>query len=927
MTEVAKYSPELVEDRIRLAALAKRIRTTEFFKDFDKLRTGFITSTQFQRCLNVHFGITLSEAECEEVLRKYDTKKNGLVNYRSFCSNVDSEFNPNKLDGNPSSQPVPKLSETLQYLPGQPTKWGVSQQGLLPLLRRCQEYYRYQGIRIRACYEDFDRHNRGLVTESQFYRSFPGPDDVTSEELTVLAKHYYDSSTGLYNYLRFHADIEALASEADAGKGMDHPQPPSTKKPPASSIDAIFARIQDVVYKNGIRTTEFFKDHDKLRSGVITENQFVCGLSLCCGQLAHLTREEIQKIVDHFRTEDGRVRYKGFCDVMENTYNVPDLERKPTTQVYRPPRGHLSRPLNALGPEEEKRLEEVLSRLKEDVKKKRLLLYPYCRDYDRGKGYTRGVTKPQFGRLLHFISLQVPPEDLKLIERKFENPVGGDINYSAFIQAIDGEYTGQVYEEEKPVGMVPPLDHDDDQCKMVDTSMVDVHLLVARIREFVEVNRIRVSEHFEDFDPLRSGSIGVSRFRQGLTSMRHSDLTEGEFAALCQLYCDPKKKDHVLWKRFLADIDRAYGESGLEQTPTRRLTTRAPHIAKPGDVTWAGGLSGEQDTLLSAVMHRLKGQVQQRRILTKPCFQDFDRHHHGYITRSQFRQCMCYLQLQMSEDEAEVIMTQFSDNKGFNYLRFLQEIQPVEEVQNKYPHLLTQTTAQRQSLQESLQTGSRLRTVNVDQVLERMKTKVAKERIRVLEFLRDYDKLRSYTMSATSFRRALDLCGFNLSPPEAAALEDRYRSLKDPSCVDYKEFSDEMEAIFTVAGLEKMPTVDPHPYAPTLLTDANVLLPEEEQILERTMHRIAERVRVRRIQIMPFFEDYDRVHIGSVTRSQFHRVLSELEIGGLVNGLEFEMIYKKFAIELGRRLDVNYIEFCRMVDRFAQDRWDDPTLK
>ena len=27
-------------------------------------------------------------------------------------------------------------------------------------------------------------------------------------------------------------------------------------------------------------------------------------------------------------------------------------------------------------------------------------------------------------------------------------------------------------------------------------------------------------------------------------------------------------------------------------------------------------------------------------------------------------------------------------------------------------------------------------------------------------------------------------------------------------------------------------------------------------------------VRVRRIQIFPLFEDYDRVHIGSVTRSQ-----------------------------------------------------------
>ena len=61
--------------------------------------------------------------------------------------------------------------------------------------------------------------------------------------------------------------------------------------------------------------------------------------------------------------------------------------------------------------------------------------------------------------------------------------------------------------------------------------------------------------------------------------------------------------------------------------------------------------------------------------------------------------------------------------------------------------------------------------------------------------------------------------------------------------MDYKEFLDEVEAIFTVPGLEKMPTVDPQPYTPTLLMDANTLLPEEEQILKRTLHRIAERVR------------------------------------------------------------------------------------
>ena len=32
----------------------------------------------------------------------------------------------------------------------------------------------------------------------------------------------------------------------------------------------------------------------------------------------------------------------------------------------------------------------------------------------QGKGYTRGVTKPQFERLMHFLSLKVTPEEMKV---------------------------------------------------------------------------------------------------------------------------------------------------------------------------------------------------------------------------------------------------------------------------------------------------------------------------------------------------------------------------------------------------------------------------------------------------------------------------------------------------------------------------------
>lgn len=47
------------------------------------------------------------------------------------------------------------------------------------------------------------------------------------------------------------------------------------------------------------------------------------------------------------------------------------------------------------------------------------------------------MTKTQFGRVLHFLSLNVGAEDLKLIVRKFEDPASGDVNYPAFVQAVD----------------------------------------------------------------------------------------------------------------------------------------------------------------------------------------------------------------------------------------------------------------------------------------------------------------------------------------------------------------------------------------------------------------------------------------------------------------------------------------------------------
>ena len=51
---------------------------------------------------------------------------------------------------------------------------------------------------------------------------------------------------------------------------------------------------------------------------------------------------------------------------------------------------------------------------------------------------------------------------------------------------------------------------------------------------------------------------------------------------------------------------------------------------------------------------RMREEIAQRRIMTKPCFHDFDRHNYGYVSRNQFAQGLSYLGLESTESEREV---------------------------------------------------------------------------------------------------------------------------------------------------------------------------------------------------------------------------------------------------------------------------------
>jgi len=919
-----------VESNVRITVQTKRIRPSEFFLDYDRLRSGYVTETQFFRVLWENLGIKLTDEQQRSLAEKYGFRRDGRMNYRHFCETIDQPFNPNnlKLDPKQQSNPVPEFLGTTRSLrPLSPSK----EARLGQLLFSLQKFYKYRGINLRTCCEDFDRHHIGVIQESQFFRSFPRPPEVSDDDVAILVQKYRDPDRpGLLNYLNLHHDLQALGEletqmelplpkQTEIGNFL--PQMPGTD----STLQAVFDRIRVAVFKNRVRTIEFFKDYDKLRSGIITENQFICGISLAIGKEAQLTRSEIQKIVAFYKLADGRVQYKEFCDMMENAFNIPDLEKRPTQDVVRPPQGALARNLPQLDDQREARIREVLEQLSDQVRKRRLMVYQYFKDYDRSKGYSRVITPTQFGRILHFLTLNVAAEDFKLLCKKFKDEATGDVNYPAFVQTVDREFVNYTQSEPMEVGSQASRSPSPTE-KPMNLTGVNIEDIMARIRHIVLVHRRRVCEYFQDFDPLRSGSITKSQFQRGLSdlgfsALGHHNLSNAQFEALCQVYASPSQKDKIFWTHFMDDIESVFTQKGLEKNP---MQTVAPPeiflIPKPGTVDWSASNPDKHGTFLQ-VMDRLRARTSQRRVLVKPLFQDFDRHNNGHVTKSQLRQCLTMLELNCSEDEMICLEEKFCNDTGFNYISFLQELQPVEPPKMMYVQRLEdiRRANQKPKLPEK---GA---ATDLESVLLKIKTKVFKDRIRIHEWMTDYDKLRTGRMKKSNFRRALDLCMFLLTESELAILEDHYQAVGYPDFVNYTDFIDEIESIFTIKNLDKAPLLEPELFKLPTNPAMTTLTPEMEGIVMKCMERLAEEVRRDRVQLFPLFEDYDKVHNGTVSRSQFRRVLSELALASLVaTEQEWVCLWEKFDIKVGGKDDVNYIAFCDMIYDMAHFEWRKP---
>ena len=134
--------------------------------------------------------------------------------------------------------------------------------------------------------------------------------------------------------------------------------------------------------------------------------------------------------------------------------------------------------------------------------------------------------------------------------------------------------------------------------------------------------------------------------------------------------------------------------------------------------------------------------------------------------------------------------------------------------------------------------------------------------------------------------------------------------------MNYVDFNESMEEIFTVKNLEKDPLKKTIEFnAPSILDPKNLLTPEEEQVLDACLSRLGWFVCHKRLLIKPFFQDKDKSKSGFVANTRFSSIFDTMKLQ--ISDEEYKIIFKRFKAKADN--EVNYVEFDHVLRHYSGD--------
>uniref|UniRef100_A0A7S1IMW0 EF-hand domain-containing protein n=1 Tax=Eutreptiella gymnastica TaxID=73025 RepID=A0A7S1IMW0_9EUGL len=201
--------------------------------------------------------------------------------------------------------------------------------------------------------------------------------------------------------------------------------------------------------------------------------------------------------------------------------------------------------------------------------------------------------------------------------------------------------------------------------------------------------------------------------------------------------------------------------------------------------------------------------------------------------------------------------------------------------------------------------------VELEQLLKWIGVKVYKNAIRLRDFFIDSDKLRKGIVPRAKFRSAMGMAGLSLEEVAFRVLEAHFDAPGAKDSVNYAEFLKQVEMTEEYAA-SSPPHVLP---TPMMLTPATTQKRAGFGNLAATknvtaiLEDVQQRIGARRVNIKPYFQDFDKIHKERVTRAQFASVMDKMQLS--LPPAEMDLLMATFADPRG---DVDYIGFCNTVD-------------
>eukprot|EP00929_Paragymnodinium_shiwhaense_P064742 TRINITY_DN32475_c0_g1_i1.p1 TRINITY_DN32475_c0_g1~~TRINITY_DN32475_c0_g1_i1.p1 ORF type:complete len:572 (-),score=144.80 TRINITY_DN32475_c0_g1_i1:132-1847(-) len=451
----------------------------------------------------------------------------------------------------------------------------------------------------------------------------------------------------------------------------------------------LMERVQVITYQRRIRIRDVFRDYDPRRSGRVTVAQFIRGLRLTG---INFLEDEAMALAREYVQEDGAglsprqetlqfVNYDLFCQHVDEVFSSgPALGASMGSSGGQPsPRSPAKSPKAQSGsawfqatqalPRDDETFNSILSRVAKLCRTRGVIFKTPFQEFDHAIGPAQThvtprlsgkVTIPQFRRLFPF-KRDFNEEEIEVLLERYVTD-SGHVHFGA----LHNDVSEAMNNEPVPLLTSGLILRPDGYSWTHDTlSPID------KIRSKIVERRVRLLEHFQDFDVLRKGVCTAGQVKSVFTILAiGKELDRMEFERLVHAYL--REDGMFKYADFCKDVDKAFVTAGLEKDPL--LSSRLPDPTSTAPARRNRMVLPEMALgKVAELEERLRKRVAQRRAYLRPAFQDMDRSNRGHVTKSQFQRVLSMLGFELDAEAVELLTIMYCDlgnRREINYLAF-----------------------------------------------------------------------------------------------------------------------------------------------------------------------------------------------------------------------------------------------------------------